>query len=504
MNGSAIDVRLRFQLFLWYGMMAMAVLILGMFLAASPFFVGVLVSGFAWLVLLPYHAKIAFCLALCTFSSALILPLLPGRPYFWEFAALLAWSGVIITGWLRRYRPEFPRLLRENRLLFGASVAYCGVLVITMLVRGFGLRILGSGQVGGRVYFQQLICAIFPLLFIMVRADERMLTRLFFLQYTLSFTYLISDFVFAFAPRAMMYVLSFLEIPNDALNFEIQSMRFGIRRFQSLSYFGQALIYMSLLFYGLKDLVSRRGFLMLPFLLTVFGLSLLSGHRWVILIVGFTLMFVAYAQRFYTPRNILLTACVIVLSLVFVYAFANRLPQAFQRSVSNLPGIQLDSQAQADAASTVYARRVLFRIGLELIPDYFWIGRGFARYLDEYSVYWDQTVITFHVNQGTFYNGFIGLMVNTGVFGTAFMLLFLYAGSRKAWGIIRHLRTYGCADTFSRLCSIVSSLWLANVLAFLFLHGDSEFAMKTFSLQAGALLLCHHLLQKRLTPSQET
>ncbi|MGC8991835.1 MAG: hypothetical protein ACP5MD_17095, partial [Verrucomicrobiia bacterium] len=175
-----------------------------------------------------------------------------------------------------------------------------------------------------------------------------------------------------------------------------------------------------------------------------------------------------------------------------------RMPQAFQRAVSNLPGIKLDYQARLDAENTMYMRRVLFKIGLGLIPDYFWIGRGFARFLDEYSAYWDPTVVTFHVNQGAFYNGFIGLMVNTGVFGTAAMLSFLFLGSRKAWQIMQHLRTYGCEDVFSRLCSVAAGLWMANVLAFFFLHGDSEFAMKTFSLQAGALLLCHHLLRKRL------
>jgi len=72
------------------------------------------------------------------------------------------------------------------------------------------------------------------------------------------------------------------------------------------------------------------------------------------------------------------------------------------------------------------------------------------------------------------------------------------AGSKLAWGIVRHLRAYGCADNFARVCCIVAGLWLASVLAFLFLHGDSEFAMKTFSLQAGVLLICHYHLSKRL------
>ncbi|MCX8108653.1 MAG: hypothetical protein N3G20_07615, partial [Verrucomicrobiae bacterium] len=278
----------------------------------------------------------------------------------------------------------------------------------------------------------------------------------------------------------------------------LQSLRFGIRRFQSLSYFGQAFVFLVLMYYGLKDLVSKRGIVVAILTLAVFAVSLLSGHRWVIAIVGITLLFVAYAQRFYNLRNLLIAGGAAAILLVLTYAYANRMPQAFQRAVSNLPGIELDHQARADAAATLYLRRTLFRIGLQLIPEYFWIGRGFARFLDEYSVYYDPTVVTFHVNQGAFYNGFIGLMVNTGIFGTMAMLSFLFFGSRKAWQIMQHIRTYGCEDTFSRLSSVVSGLWMANVVAFLFLHGDSEFAMRTFSLQAGSLLVCHHLLKKRL------
>jgi hypothetical protein len=497
MSTAAAESRLKFHLFFWYGVVGVTALILGFFLAANLLTILLLVSGLAWLMLLPYHAYLALYLAMATFSSALILPFLPGRPYVWEFAALLAWTGVVMTFSLRRYQPAFPAIFRSHRLLFWASAGYCVVLVVTMFVRGFGLRILGSGQMGGRFYIQQLICAVFPLLFIMVRTDEKLLTRLFILQCLLTSTYLVSDFVFSIAPRRLIGLLSFFELPNDALNFEVQSLRFGIRRFQSLAGFGQGFIFFLLVFYNLKELVSRRGIWLLPLVTAVFGLSLLSGHRWVIVIVGMTVLFCAYAQRFFTVRNCIAGLLGGLLLLALVYSYAVRLPLAFQRSVSFLPGIQISSQARLDAASTITARKVMFRVGLAMIPQYFWIGRGYARYLDEYSYMWD--MVTYHINQGTYYNGFVGLMINTGVFGTLFMLTFLLIGSKVAWNIVRHLRTYGCADNFARVCCIVASLWLANVLAFLFLHGDSEWAMKTFSLQAGVLLICHYHLSKRLT-----
>ena len=94
-------------------------------------------------------------------------------------------------------------------------------------------------------------------------------------------------------------------------------------------------------------------------------------------------------------------------------------------------------------------------------------------------------------------------MVNTGLFGTLFMFLFLFMGSVLAVKVILHLREHGVEDEFSRVSCIVACLWMANVIAFIVLHGDSEYAMKTFSLQAGLLVVCHYMLRDRLRKEAE-
>lgn len=135
---------------------------------------------------------------------------------------------------------------------------------------------------------------------------------------------------------------------------------------------------------------------------------------------------------------------------------------------------------------------------MEMMPNYLWIGRGFGLEMNDSSVLWDPTTITMHASQGRFFNGFVGMMVNTGLFGMIFMGIFLMAGTSLAWRIIMHLRAHGCADNYSRMCAVVAGYWIATALGFLFLHGDSEYAMKTFSLQAGMLLACKRCLDERL------
>ena len=333
----------------------------------------------------------------------------------------------------------------------------------------------------------------------MFRVDEKLLTRLFIMQCFLTSTYLISDFAFSAAPKELFFLLQFFELPGDAVNFERQAFGIGLRRFQSLSFFSQGFFFLLLVFFNLREFFSKRGSFLFPLAAMTLGIGLFSGQRSLILIVGLTLLFCAYAQRFLTLRTALAGLAAAGLMLVLVYSLADRMPLAIQRSVSFLPGVEIHYIAQQDGAGTMETRRILRQLGVRMIPQYFWLGRGFNTYADNFSSLWDPTGINAHIEQGKFYNGFIGLMINTGFPGTFFMLIFLGSGTILAGQIIRKLREQGCDDNFARVCCVVSGLWMANVLSFWFLHGDSEYAMKTFSLQAAILITCNwHLTQRSL------
>jgi len=500
---STFERHIRIQQVFWFGLIAVFALGLGYFLAQAPILVVLGMGALLWLVLLPYHSKLAVYLAFATFNSALILPYFPGRPYMWEFAGMLAWTGLVITISLRQYRKDFARLIEPHKWVFIGSVGYCLVLLVTMFYRGFGFRILGSEVMGGRYYFQQLVCAIFPLLFVLVKFEERTLVKLFYMQCALTMTYLISDFAFSVLPAQFFFLLQFFELPGDAINFEWQSRTMGIRRFQSLYVVSNGFFFLLLVWHRAKDFFSLKGVYLLPMTLGVFGVGLLSGHRYLVMIVVVSLVFILYAQRFYDVKNTAIACGLLLMALVVAYGAAERLPLAAQRALSILPGISVHAQARDDGVGTLDTRRMLRTHGMAMIPNYFWLGRGFGQAPSDYSMNWDPTALTLHINQGRFYNGFIGLMVNTGIFGTAFMLLFLLAGCHLAWRVMAILRQVGCEDHFTRMCSVIAGLYMANVIAFLALHGDSEYAMKTFSLQTGVLLVCHYFLKQRAAAAAE-
>jgi len=294
-------------------------------------------------------------------------------------------------------------------------------------------------------------------------------------------------------------ILFFLEVPGDARNFEMERMKMGINRYQSLAFVSIGFLWLLLIKNKLSDFLTAKGTWLVPAGLVIIGVGLLSGHRYTVVIIVLVLSFMVFTQKLVNMRNAMAGILVLALGLTISYGFAERMPLAAQRALSVLPGITVHRDARLDGMSTMETRRMLRGEGLKMIPEYMWMGRGFGQSgFGDHSLQWDPSAITYHINQGRFFNGFIGLMVNTGLFGTCFMLLFLLAGTVVAVKVIFHLREHGVEDDFSRVSCIVSCLWMANVVAFIALHGDSEYAMKTFSLQAGLLVACQYMLRERL------
>jgi hypothetical protein len=328
---------------------------------------------------------------------------------------------------------------------------------------------------------------------------ERSLTRLFYLQCLLTITFLVSDLALANQAAFILPLLQFFEVATDAVSFELQAGQFGIRRFQSLALIGGGFTYFLWARYGLPAFLTRKGIILIPVGIALLAFGMLSGHRYLFIVVIMAFGFCSYVQRLFTFRNSLVVGSAALLGMIAIYVFSERLPLAGQRAISFLPGIEVDAVASADARSTWEMRVALRRIGLELAPQYFWIGRGlgFSSTGDTFAGAARDPVMA-HVNIGRFYNGIVGMLVNTGLFGTFFMLVFLTGGTIVAVRMTRLLREHRWNDHFALTCTVIVSLWMARVVGWLFLHGDSEWALRSFSLQAAMLIACHYHLCQRL------
>jgi hypothetical protein len=361
MSTLAIDSRLKLQLLLWYGVLAVAVLLLGIFLAADLSFIALMVAGVLGLATLPYHAQLAARIATATSISALSLPLVSGGMSVWILGAFLGWSGVAVTILLRRQSPACGETLRRNKWVYIGTFGSCVVLFMLMRINHVGLRSLGSSAQGGRPYFENLLSAIFPLLFAVIELDEKTLFRLIVLQIVLSFTFVLTDV--AIATGKFQGIFYLVQASPDAFNFERMAEQFGLRRFQSLAGVGTGIVLLLFLYNPLRKFLTVRAVWMVPILLTALAIGAVSGHRLVFIGLGFTAFWLALAQRFFSLRNLLLVMGVVLPMLSYIYLFADSFPLAAQRALYVLPGLKVDALAQMDAESTYFVRVELFKVG---------------------------------------------------------------------------------------------------------------------------------------------
>ncbi len=496
---SPMEAQMQVQKALVWATLLIGAMVFGFFMASDTPFLVLAVAVVGWMATLPYHVRLSAILGMTTFGSALMVPLMPGRPFVWEAAALLGWTGVTVSLILKRHGPDFWGAIRRYRwtLLFVAG--YLVVLAYLMRTHGLALRVMGGDRMGGRVYLQQLACGSFPLVFLLVRFAEGTFTRLFMVSLSLSLTFLISDVALAMGGKAM-WVFYFLDLANDALLFEFNSDMTGIRRFQSFAFVSVGLLQAILVLVPLRKVFSLSAVWLVPVLLMTVGLGLPGGHRGVLLLFAGLLGVCSWAQRVWSPiRLAVVFGLVGSLLLLTLYAIAPSLPLAAQRTLAVLPGIRLDQLAVDDARTTLEGRTTMREVGLQLVPYYLWRGRGFGPSTEPvpFTGHDPWGIITEHVHLGRFYNGPVGLLVNTGLPGALCMLGLLATGTLVAGRTLLHVRRNGAEDVFSRLACVNASLWVVQVGVFVFLHGDAEFAMKTFGLHLGMVLGVNELLLQR-------
>lgn len=501
---SPMETQMQVQKGLVWAVLLLGALVFGFFMASNAPLLVLAVAGVGWLGTLPYHARLSAVLGMTTYGSALMVPLMPGRPFVWEAAALLGWSGIVVSVILRRYPSGVGESLRRYRWTLVCVLGYVVVLAYLMRTHGLALRVLGGDRMGGRVYLQQLACASFPLVFLMVRLGEGMFVRLFLLHLLMSLTFVVSDVSLAIGGGAM-WVFYFLDLANDALLFEFGSEMTGIRRFQSFAFVSVALLQGLLILAPLRKIFTLSAIWLVPALVVAAGVGLPGGHRGVLLLVGGLLVVCSWAQRLWSPIRLCLAVGVMGLVILVAYVVGPQLPLAAQRTLAVLPGIQLDQLAVDDARTTLEGRTTMREIGWQLVPSFLWRGRGFGPSTEPvpFTGHDPWGIITEHVSLGRFYNGPVGLLVNTGIPGTVFMLGILAAGTWVAMGTLRHVRQHGAEDIFSRVACVNAAYWVVQVGVFLFLHGDAEFAMNTFGLHLGLVLSANEVLIERRRAAQQ-
>ena len=455
-----------------------------------------------WALTLPQHAFIALTLGSVMMNASLLVPFVSGRPFFWEASLLLSLSGLPLMFAMRRGAPDLGKRLRCFRWTFIGLAIFLVVITALIKVRGFGLNVLGQGQVGGRAYITQYLGAFFPFLYMAVPTNRPMLVRIYVVQCLMSATFIVSDLALAAGTGPLWFLLSFFGLSTDSLAFEMQSLEGGIRRFQSIAFITRDLNYIILCLYPATRSLTVGSVLRGLLIFGLLALGALGGHRVSLMILPAVMIISGYAQRTLTVGKIFLGIAVVAAGLTVAYGTARQLPFAAQRMLSVLPGIEIDPIAQLDADNTAIGRETMRRVAFDIMPHFLVVGRGLGFVPDVGGLYMHNELDTYgiverNLESGAFYSGAPSLLVNLGIPGTVGALLFLGSVTLVALKNLRFIRRHGCSTSFERLASHVSALWSVQVVIFLTTTGDAGFLMTTFGLLSGLVIATHWHLVRR-------
>jgi hypothetical protein len=470
----------------------------GATLSDSPYLVFAGLAGLLYVGTLSVNARALAWLVIALQPAALIVPFFPGRPFWWELCALLAWPSLLAHFLVNRQKLaelRFDRL--ESRALL-ALLGYVGVLGFLMMYRGVGFRAFGGGQMGGRVYAQQMVLAIVPLLMVATRLSPKQVYTAAAVGWTMSLTYVVAEFTFVGSGGVMQKILYFFELPTDGFGFISSYAITGVRRYGSFAGVATAGLACIWTLAPLRDLFGRKAILAVPLVLGLFGLGLGSGYRNALIIPALTFIFLTWFQRFWTFRSGLAAAVALAVLLAGLYATADQLPLSVQRSISFLPEIEISHYARADAKATNIDRMDVLELALADVPKYWLAGRGFGmERVDQAPLDPVHGGAMLLYSQGMFYNGFFGSLLKTGVVGLLFSVAFVWFLSWMAIDLVRLVRErpFHEQSNFDRFCFLICAQWFAVVTSFYLTNGDVNWWMQQFGLPGALIMLCRRVQQ---------
>jgi hypothetical protein len=446
------------------------------YLLATPFAftsyvaVGLVLCVLAIPLLLRWHSALLFA----SWNAAVVIPFLPGQPYIWTVAAM----GSLLLSLLqrimdRKYEPLSVPSLARPLILLGIWVT-----ITAGVTGGFGGRALGEELWGGKKYLGVLgaIIGFFALTAHRIPSNKaRLYPSLFFLS---GLTLALSDLVYMAGP-SFYGLYSFLPA-EVAVNQAISSE--SLWRLAGIGFAAQYFVWFLMAHFGIRGLFDlTRPWRLLAFA-GAFGLALLGGFRSTLILFGMLFVVQFYFEGMFRTRLAVLLSLGLAVVAVLTVAFADKLPNPIQRSLSFLPIPGLDTAAKRDAQGTLDWRVQIWKTVLPDVPRYFLFGKGFAYngtdyYLTQLSV---GRGISYTVDEatlicGSYHQGILTLLIPFGIWG---LLLFGWF----CWSALRVLaQNYRYGSESLKLINVfLLSMFICRLLFFIFLYGQFELDLPVF------------------------
>lgn len=395
-------------------------------------------------------------------AGSLTIPGLPQELMLRDVFAL----GLTMLG-LVKFLVSKPPIRKEFGIARLAGFALVAVIIVHIAVRGWGLRALSGEMWGGMSYVRTFIAFGLFVSSDVILLTERQLRQLFNWTAVASFIPGLAQAVFLLSNGTLYQQYMFVRVEAWALRTSLNAAlsQTGVVRYHFMSVIANTITMIGLVLAKWKYL--------LLFILISLPAALISGFRSAIFnqILYLLIFACLYSNQNRVKRLLWILGGFAVFALCMA-PFVNSLPLSFQRTLSIIPFYHVSEIARNDAWGTIEWRLDIWRIMLRNIPDYLFIGRGFAAESNLYYTvdrhYAASPEFAYYIHN--YHNGPLGMLLDLGIAGLISVTLFMVSSAIE---VMKYKKLFEGDNFVNRYYTYLISVYLAQVLIFFVFFGDS-------------------------------
>ncbi len=342
--------------------------------------------------------------------------------------------GLLIAGMVIEKRANKFRRKLSDTFLF---LFLCNMAVI-IYVRGFGVQFLGGDLIGGMDYIYVTAAAGIYSFAGNLKLTQKQILFLLFGNIVAGLLPALVQLAFILSGGRFYILAYFIESSLGYVAGSIfDTTREGMTRLAGLKDVASALLPVALVIKFKRFNLSIKSALIFLCLLS----AALSGFRSTLVLVMVIVSVWCFVQ---TPRHkkpMLFLSAALLGGVVFaIVLFASKhLPPSVQRAVSWVPGVEVSYFAQKDAQASTVWRLEMWKYMLEDIPNYLLVGKGIAFpashliMMDPWQAAKPYSAFLVH----NYHNGPLQLLLDFGVPGFLFAVLFMFTSCREFVCIVK-------------------------------------------------------------------
>jgi O-antigen ligase len=379
---------------------------------------------------IPLLMKWYYPLLVFFWNSAFCALFLPGGLALWSVMAFIALLFAVLS---RAVSPDARFVIEPS--VTTSLLVLAGVVVATgLLTGGFGVRMLGSSQYGGKKYFCFLSAVAGYFAFTSRRIPPHQAgfyTALFFLS---ALSYALGDLAAIGGPK-LAFLSWFVSAGSAVRDADLADplRAEGVRRIGEFLFIAPAFYCFLLARFGVRGLLDLTRPWRLLLLFLALGMGLLSGFRSFVLLSGLTFAGMFYLEGLHRTRYATALLGFALLGGAVVLPQADKLPLAVQRALTFLPG-KFDYKARFSAESTSEWRLQMWKELLPAVSKCLLRGQGWGIDAGDFSTGVEMAdpldTLSGTKLTGDYHNGPLSILMPFGLYGMVAFVWFLTAALR--------------------------------------------------------------------------